>query len=114
MLVLLNVLSKVFYNVDLRIILLEFETILCNVFFLFTIITISVVFRVIVRFTRDSQKQANDFIATIFVIKLISLFHTFFRIFSTTVVFSAQIEIIFILKISIIVNFVSLIVFKKL
>ena len=110
----LNVLSKIFHNVDLKIILFEFETILCNVFFFFTIITIFIIFRIIARFIRSSQKQTNDFIATIFVIKSILLFRAFFRIFNAIVVFSARIEITFILKILIIMNFVSLIVFKEL
>ena len=56
LLVLLNILSKVFYNIDLKIILFEFETIFCNMFFLFIIVIISVVFWIIVRFIRDSQK----------------------------------------------------------
>ena len=112
--VLLNVLSKIFYNVDLRIILFEFETIFCNVFFLFIIVTIFFVFWIIVRFIRDSQKQTNDFTVTIFIIKSISLFYAFFCIFNATVIFSARIEIVFILKISIVVNFVFLIVFKRL
>ena len=106
--------SKIFYNVDLKIILFEFGTILCNVFFLFIIVTISVVLQIITHFIHDLQKQMNDFIATIFVIKLISLFRVFFRIFSATVVFSARIEIVFILKVLIVVSFVSLIVFKEL
>ena len=110
----LNVLSKIFHNVNLRIILLEFETIFCNIFFLFIIVTIFVVFRIIVYFIRDSQKQINNFIAIIFIIKSISLFCAFFRIFSAIVVLFARIEIAFILKISIVVNFISLIVFKKL
>ena len=112
--VLLNVLSKIFYNVDLRIILLEFETILCNVFFLFIIVIIFVVFRIIARFIRDSQKQTNDFIATIFIIKSISLFRAFFRIFNAIVVLSARVETALILKISIVVNLVFLIIFKEL
>ena len=112
--VLLNALSKVFYNIDLKIILFEFEIILCNVFFLFTIITVLVVFRIIARFIRDLQKQTNDFIATIFVIKSISLFRVFFRIFNAIVVSFARVEIAFILKVSIVVNFIFLIVFKEL
>ena len=112
--VLLNALSKIFYNIDLRIILFEFETILCNVFFLFTIIIIFVVLQIIARFIRDSQKQTNDFIATIFVIKSISLLRAFFRTFNAIVVFSARIKIVLILRISIIVNLVFLIVFKEL
>ena len=83
-------------------------------FFLFTIVAVFVVFWVIVHFIRDSQKQADDFIATIFVIKSISLFCAFFRIFSATAVFFARIEIAFILKISIVVNFVFLIISKEL
>ena len=42
------------------------------------------------------------------------MFCAFFRTFNATVVFFMQIKIVFILKISIIVNFVSLIVFKEL
>ena len=112
--VLLSALSKIFHNVDLKIILLKFETILCNVSFLFTIVTIFVVFRIIIRFIRDSQEQTNDFTATTFVIKLISLFRAFFRIFSAIVVFFTRIKIVFILKVLIIVSFVFLIVFKEL
>ena len=44
MLALLNVLSKIFHNINLKIILLKFETIFRNMFFLFTIVTIFVVF----------------------------------------------------------------------
>ena len=83
-------------------------------FFLVTIITAFVVFRVIARFIRDSLKQTNDITVTIFVIESISLFRAFFNIFSATVEFSAQIEIVFIQKISIIASFVFLIVFKEL
>ena len=50
----------------------------------------------------------------IFIIKSILLFRVFFRIFNATVVLLTQVEIVFILKISIVVSFVFLIVFKKL
>ena len=50
----------------------------------------------------------------IFIIKSILLFYAFFRIFNAIVVSFARIEIILILKISIVVNFVFLIVFKEL
>ena len=75
-------------------------------FFSITIVTTSVVFRITVRLIRDSLKQTNDITATIFVIELILLFRTFFRIFNATVESSARIKIAFIQKISIVVNLV--------
>ena len=112
--VFINALSKTFYSVDLKILLLELETIFNKMSFLITIEAAFIVFRVIARFIRNSLKQTNDIIATIFVTELISLFCAFFRIFSATVESSAQIEIAFIQKILIVVNLVFLIVFKEL
>ena len=85
-----------------------------KMFFLITIVTTSVIFRIIIRFIRDLLKQINYITATIFVIKLILLFRAFFRIFNATVEFSARIKIAFIQKILIVVSFNFLMIFKEL
>ena len=82
--------------------------------FLVTIIAISFVLRIVVHFIRNSQKQTINIIATIFIIEFILLFRAFSRIFNATVKLSARVEIVFILKISIIIKLISLIVFKEL
>ena len=110
----MSALSKTFYSVDLRILLLKFETIFNKMFLFVTIITTFVVLWITARFIRDLLKQTNDITATIFIIKLISLFRAFFRIFSATVESFAQVEIAFIQRISIVVNLVFLIAFKEL
>ena len=110
----MNALSKAFYNVNLKILLLKLKTIFNKIFFLITVVAASVIFRIIVHFIRDSLKQTNNIIATIFVIKSISLFRAFFCIFSATVEFFARVKIAVIQKILIIINFVFLIVFRKL
>ena len=109
-----SALSKAFYSVNLKILLLKLETIFNKMFFLVTIIAVFVVLRVTARFTRDSSEQTNDITATIFIIKSISLFRAFLRIFSATVESFARVEIAFIQKISIVVNFIFLIAFKEL
>ena len=91
-----NALSKVFYKINLRILLFKFKTVFNKMFLFITIITTFVVFRIIVHFIRDLLKQTNDIIATIFVIKSISLFRAFFRIFSATVKSFTRIKIAFI------------------
>ena len=110
----MSVLLKAFYNADLKILLLELEIILNKMFLFIIIITISVVFRIIIYYTRDSLKQTNDIVATIFIIKSILLFRAFFRIFNAIVKFSARVEIAFIQKTSIVVSFIFLIAFKEL
>ena len=51
-----SALSRISHNVDLRILLFKLETIFNKMFFLITVVAISVVFRVIARFTRDLLK----------------------------------------------------------
>ena len=82
-------------------------------FFLFIIVVISVVFRITARFTRDLQEQFKCFTATIFFIKSISLFRAFRRIFNAAAVLFARIEVVLTLKVSIVMNLISLIVFKE-
>ena len=92
----MNVLSKTFYNINLKNFLFELETIFNKMFFIVTIVATFIVFQIIIHFIRDLLKQTNDITATIFVIKSILLFRAFFRIFNATVESSARIKIAFI------------------
>ncbi len=101
-----RILSKVLYSVDLRVILLKFKAIFCDIFLFATIVASSLVFRIIIRVINVSQEQSKSFIVSIVIDKLILLFETIFRSFNATIklyaIVNSQIEI----EISIILSFV--------
>ncbi len=98
--------SKVLYNIDLKIVLFELRAILRNIFLFVTIVASSFVLRAIARVISVSQKQFESFIISIVIDKSILLFKTIFCFFNIAIKFYAIANSRTRTRTSIILNFI--------